>query len=338
MRTPTGETGLMKRAFASVAAALIVSALAAPAVAQNAPGDWPSRPVRLIVPFPGGSSSDAVARAIADRLGPRLGQPVVIENRPGASGNIGADAVVKAEPDGYTFGLFSTSTLTVAPHLSKNLTYDPRKDIKPIGMIGGAPYVVVVYPGMPVKSLKEFIAYAKANPGKVNYASAGVASLAFLATSYFESMTGITMTHVPYKAAAQTVPDMISGRLESQFATVAVALPSVRSGQLRALAVTGKQRLALLPDVPTVAEAGVPGYDAQLWFTFALPVKTPDAIAQKLNRELNAVLISAEGKAALENLGLTPEPGPPEAVSQRIEVEHKRWGEVAARAGIKVTP
>jgi tripartite-type tricarboxylate transporter receptor subunit TctC len=328
----------MLRIATLAAAALVAAAPAfAPSAFAQSAGDWPNRPVRLIVPFPGGSSSDAVARAIADRLGPRLGQPVVIENRPGASGNIGADAVVKAEPDGYTFGLFSTSTATVAPHLSKNLTYDPRKDIKPIGMIGGAPYIVVVYPGMPVKTLKDFIAYAKANPGKVNYGSAGVASLAFLATYYFESTTGIQMTHVPYKAAAQTVPDMISGRLESQFATVAVALPSVRSGALRALAVTGSQRLALVPDVPTVAEAGVPGYDAQLWFAFALPANAPDAVAQRLNRELNAVLNSDDGKKALEGLGLTPEPGPPEAVTKRIDVEYKRWGEVAERAGIKVT-
>jgi tripartite-type tricarboxylate transporter receptor subunit TctC len=328
---------MFKRLTLTVAAAAIAIATHSSAFAQAASGDWPQRSVRLVVPFPGGSSSDAVARVIADRLTSRLGQPVVIDNRPGASGNIGAEAIVRSEPDGYTFGLFSTSTTTVAPHLSKNLSYDPRKDIKPIGMIGGAPYVVVVYPGMPVKTLKEFVDYAKANPKKINYGSAGVASLAFLATSHFEAVTGIEMTHVPYKAAAQTVPDMISGRLESQFATIAVALPAIRGNQLRALAVTGSKRLALLPDVPTVQEAGVPNYEAQLWFAFALPAKAPDAVAARLNRELNAILTSDDGRKALENLGLTPEPGPPDAVTRRIESEYKRWGEVAERAGVKVT-
>jgi len=316
------------------AAPFMTQVMTQPAYAQ-ADGNWPSKPVRVIVPFPAGSSSDAVARVIADRLGPHLGQQVVVDNRPGASGNIGADALVRSEPDGYTFGLFSASTATVAPHLNANLSYDPLKDIKPVGMIGGAPYIVVVYPGLGVKSLKEFVELAKAKPGKISYGSAGVASLAFLATSHFESVTGIEMTHVPYKSASQTVPDMVSGRLESQFATVAVSLPSIQSGKLRALAVTGKERLALLPDVPTVAEAGVPGYDAELWFSFAMPVGAPDVAVKRLNEALNTVLRSKEGREALEKLGLTPQPGPPEAVTEQIAREHKRWGEVAERAGIK---
>lgn len=311
--------------------ALLMPAL--PAMAQ----DYPTKPVRLVVPFPGGSSSDAVARVIADRLGARLGQSVVIDNRPGASGTIGATEIVRAAPDGYTFGLFSTSTTTVAPHLNPDLQYDPRKDIAPISMIGGAPYVLVVYPGLKANTLKEFIDYAKKNPGKINYGSAGVASLAFLATSDFANRVDIDIVHVPYKAAAQTVPDMISGRLESQFATIAVALPSIRGGKLRALATTGKQRLAILPDVPTVMEAGVPGYEATLWFAFAMPKGVPDAVIQRLNKELTEILTSTDGRKALENLGLTPEPGPPQAVLDRINSEYERWGAVAEKAGIKKT-
>ena len=328
----------MIRLMGAAAAALLMSIplLAQPAQAQSN-DKWPSKPLRVIVPFPAGSSSDAVARVIAEQLGPRLGQQVVVDNRPGASGNIGADALVRSEPDGYTFGLFSTSTSTVAPHLNPNLSYDPLKDIKPVGMIGGAPYIVVVYPGLKATTLKEFIELAKASPGKISYGSAGVASLAFLATSHFEHMTGIEMVHVPYKSASQTVPDMVSGRLESQFATMAVSLPGVKAGQLRALAVTGKERLALLPDVPTVAESGVKGYEAELWFAFAMPNGSPDEAVKGLNEALNAVLRSDEGRKALENLGLTPQPGPPEAVTEQIAREHKRWGEVAERAGIKKT-
>jgi tripartite-type tricarboxylate transporter receptor subunit TctC len=201
-------------------------------------------------------------------------------------------------------------------------------------MVGGAPYVLVIYPGLPAKTMKELIALAKKQPGKLNFGSAGVTSLAYLATAQFADQVGIKITHVPYKAAAQTVPDMLTGRLEIQFATIAVARPSIDGGKLRALAVTGKERMTIFPTVPTVAEAGLPGYEATLWFALAMPNGTPDAIVSRFNKELTALLKEKETHAALEKLGLTPEPGTPQVVMARIKSEHKRWGEVARRAGI----
>jgi tripartite-type tricarboxylate transporter receptor subunit TctC len=201
-------------------------------------------------------------------------------------------------------------------------------------MIGGAPYVLVIYPGLPAKTMKDLIALAKKQPGKLNFGSAGVTSLAFLATAQFADLVGIDITHVPYKAASQTVPDMLTGRLEMQFATIAVARPSIDAGQLRALAVTGKERLPIFPTVPTVAQAGLPGFEATLWFALAMPVGTPDGIVNRLNKEFTALLNDKETRKALENLGVTAEPGTPAAVMERIRSEHKRWGEVAKKAGV----
>jgi tripartite-type tricarboxylate transporter receptor subunit TctC len=323
----------MKLKLMSIAAAAAVAggvALAVPAAAQ----DWPQKPITAVVPFPPGSSSDAVVRLLAEHLSPRLGQPVVIDNRPGAGGTIGATSLSRSDADGYTFGLLSTSTATVAPNLRPNLAYNPLKDFSLLGMVGGAPYIVVIYPGLPIKNLQGLIDYAKANPGKLNYGSAGVTSLANLATVSFAQTTGIDIKHVPYKAAAQTVPDMLSGRLEMQFATIAVARPSVEGGKLRALAVTSPKRLPIFPDVPTVMEAGVPDFSATLWFVLAMPAGVPDAIVTRFNRALNEVLSSEKGRTGLLGFGLAAEPGPPGAARDQIVREMKRWGEVAGRAGL----
>jgi tripartite-type tricarboxylate transporter receptor subunit TctC len=305
------------------------------ALAQTGDAAWPDRPVRLIVPFPAGSSTDIIARILGQRLATRLGQQVVIDNRAGASGNIGADAVAKAAPDGYTLGIATASTHALAMSLSANLPYDPIKDFAPVGMIGGQPYVLVIYPGLPANNIGELIALAKAKPGTLNYGSAGVASLAHLAAALFASQAGVNLTHVPYKSSAQSVTDMITGRLDMQFATIAPTLSNIQAGKLRALVTTGATRSAALPEVPTVAEAALPGYEAVLWVALVMPPATPATIVARLNRELNDILKTAEAREALVAQGLEPEPGTPEAVTQRIRTDIDKWRAVVAKAGIK---
>jgi tripartite-type tricarboxylate transporter receptor subunit TctC len=319
--------------------AILLAWLALPAaLAQDGEGGWPVRPLRLVVPFPAGSSTDIVARIIAQKLAPRLGQQVVIENRAGASGNIGAEMVAKAAPDGYTIGIATASTHAVAASLSANLPYDPIADFAPVGMIGSQPYVLVVFPGLPVHRLSELIALAKVKPGTLNYGSAGVASLAHLATALFASMASVDIVHVPYKSSSQSMTDMITGRLDMQLATIAPSLPNIRAGLLRALATSGSERVAVLPQVPTVAEAGIAGYEAALWISSVAPAGTPPSPLARLNRELNAILDSTEGREALVAQGMMPEPGPPQALTTRIRADIEKWRGVAAKAGIKAAP
>jgi tripartite-type tricarboxylate transporter receptor subunit TctC len=322
----------MIRLLSITVASLII---AGSAVAQTSNTAWPDRPIRLLVPFPAGSSTDIIARIIAQKLGQRLGQQVVIDNRAGASGNIGADAVAKAAPDGYTIGIATASTHAVAASLGGYLPYDPIKDFAPVAMIGGQPYVLVLYPGLPAQNLAELVALAKAKPGTLNYGSAGVASLAHLATALFASMAGVNMTHVPYKSSSQSVTDMITGRLDMQFATIAPTLPNIRAGKLRALATSSTKRVTALPEVPTVAESGIAGYEAVLWVSLVAPPATPSAIIAQLNRETNDILNSAEVKEFLVAQGMEPELGPPDAVTRRIRADIEKWRDVVAKAGIR---
>jgi tripartite-type tricarboxylate transporter receptor subunit TctC len=323
--------------FLTLAMAFVVTFVVAAgtAVAQTNDAGWPDRPIRLVVPFPAGSSTDIIARIVAQRLGSRLGQQLVIENRAGASGNIGADTVAKAAPDGYTIGIATASTHAVAASLSASLPYDPIKDFAPVAMLGGQPYVLVLYPGLPARNLAELIALAKAKPGVLNYGSAGTASLAHLATALLTSMAGINISHVPYKSSAQSMTDLITGRLDMQFATIAPSLPNIQAGQLRALVTSGKTRASVLPEVPTAAEAGIAGYEASLWVALVMPPATSPAVIARLNREVNDILNSAEGKEALVAQGLEPEPGPPGAVTERIRTDIEKWRGVVAKAGIK---
>ena len=315
--------------------ALASAVIATSAIAEAGEDGWPQRPLRLVVPFPAGSSTDIIARIVAQKLSHRLGQQIVIENRAGASGNIGADAVAKATPDGYTIGIATASTHAVAASLSPNLPYDPIRDFAPVAMIGSQPYVLVLHPALPAHNLAELIALAKAKPGTLNYGSAGVASLAHLATELFASMAGVNIVHVPYKSSSQSMTDMITGRLDMQFATIAPSLPNIRAGQLRALVTSGKTRVAALPELPTVAEAGIAGYEAALWVSFVVPSDTPPKIIARLNREVNDVLESSDGTEALVAQGMAPEPGPPEALTERIRGDIEKWRGVAARAGIR---
>jgi tripartite-type tricarboxylate transporter receptor subunit TctC len=320
------------------AAALAVLALAmGSAAAQptaNEPG-WPSRPIHLIVPFPPASTADVVARVLGQKLGARLGQQFVIENRVGASGNIGAELIAKAAPDGYTVGIVTASTQAVAVTLSASLPYDPIRDFTPVVMIASSPYALVVYPGLPARSVAELIALARRKPGALNYGSAGPASLAHLAGALFATMTDTQLTHVPYKSTAQSVIDMMSGRLDMQFATIPPSIQTIRAGQLRALAVTGKSRVDALPETPTMAEAGVPGYEATLWFALVAPAKFPPSLAGRLNREIAEVLDAGDMKELLAQQGLVAEAGPPELLTAQVRGDIAKWRDVIARAGIR---
>jgi tripartite-type tricarboxylate transporter receptor subunit TctC len=317
-------------------ALLPLALLAGSAVAQPAAGEagWPSKPIRLIVPFPPGSTTDVVARVLGQSLSVRLGQPLVIENRAGASGNIGADIIAKSTPDGYTVGVVTLSTQAIAATLSPSLPYDPIRDFTPISMIASAPYVLVVAPGLPAKSVAELIALAKRKPGELNYGSAGPASLAHLAGALFATLSGIKLTHVPYKSTAQSVIDLISGRLDMQFATIAPSIENIRAGKLRALAVTDSKRVEALPEVPTMAEAGVPGYEATLWFALSGPARFPPAAVSRLNREIADVLKTADMKELLAQQGLIAEAGPPQALADQIRSDVAKWRNIISNAGI----
>jgi tripartite-type tricarboxylate transporter receptor subunit TctC len=320
---------MIRISLALLAATLIATA------AQAQTGGWPGKPIRLIAPFPPASTADVIGRVLGQKMSQRLGQPVVVDNRVGASGNIGADAIAKAAPDGYTIGIVTSSTHAVAVSLSGKLPYDPLKDFTPITMLANSPYVLVLYPGAPAKDIKELIALAKARPGTLNYGSAGPASLAHLAGALFANLTDTQLTHVPYKSSAQSVVDLISGRLEMQFATIAPTLANIRAGQLRALAVTGRKRSDALPDVPTMDEAGVKGYEATLWFALVAPAGLPAGIATKLGQETVDILNSAEMKETLAQQGLVADPAPPDAVAAQIRSDIAKWRDVIAKAGIK---
>jgi tripartite-type tricarboxylate transporter receptor subunit TctC len=312
----------------------LVATIATPASAQS-DANYPDRPVRLIVPFPAGSSTDIVSRVMAQKFSTKLGQQFVVENRAGASGNLGADMVAKAAPDGYTMGLITASTHGVAPALGTKLPYDPVNDFKPVSMIGAAPYVLVLYPGIPAKSVSELVALAKTKPGKMNYGSAGLASLAHLAAALFASDMSIDLTHIPYKSSAQSSIDIMTGRLDMQFATVGPTLENIREGKLRALATTGSRRVSSLPDVPTMMQSGVKDYEVALWMAYVMPPGTPDVIVGKLNRAMTEILKESDVAGTLQKQGFDPDPGPPAAVTARIQNETAKWRALVAKTGIK---
>jgi tripartite-type tricarboxylate transporter receptor subunit TctC len=316
-------------AFALFATLLAVDA----AVAQSA--NWPDRPVHLIVPFPAGSSSDIVARIVAQKLGERLGQQLVVENRPGASGNLGTEAVAHAAPDGYTLGLANTSTHTLSPSLMAKPTYDPLKDFAPISMIGASPFVLALHPGVAARSVQELVALAKTAPGKLTFASAGPATLANLAGVLFAKTANIELTPVSYRGSGQEILDVVAGRVDMAFATIPPTLPLIREGKVRAIAVTGPQRNPTLADVPTVAESGLPGYESVLWQAIYAPAGTPAPIVTRLNTEVNAILRDGATIEALGKLGVEAQPGTPQQLAARISADIKKWHDVIVSAGIQ---
>lgn len=319
----------MKTSIRALASAAL--ACAAGAFAQ---GFAPTHTVTLTVGFAPGGGTDTMARIVAQKLSQQIGQSVIVENRSGAGGNIAAQHIANAPPDGYTIHLSSVGPLTVAPAIQKNLPYDPKKDIAPITMGAVFPNVFVVHPGVPAKSLAEFVQLAKAKPSEITYASSGVGGAGHLAGELFKQRAGIEMVHVPYKGGGPAMTDLLGGRVSMYPAVPSTALPHVQAGKLRALAVTGPKRLATMPDVPTVAESGYPGFEAVNWYCFVAPGKTPKEIIDYWNRELVKALNDPQVKAELAKHGLDPAPGTPEELARYIDSETDKWGKVVRAAHI----
>src|SRR3954454_4846177 len=277
------------------AAALCLGASLGNAQAQN----YPTRAITLVIPFAPGGSTSIVGRGIADKMSELLGEKVVVDNRPGAGGTVGTKAVAKSDPDGYTLVLGYTGTLAIGPSLYKSVGYDPRKDFAPIGLIGNAPNSLVVHPSFPAKTIAELIAYAKANPGKVNFGSAGAGTASHITGEYFAASAGITLVHIPYKGTGPALTDLLGGHIPMAFAPIPASHPNVSAGKLRALAVTSTTRSSLLPDVPTISESALPGFDVSLYYGLARRAGTQRPVIDKLNRELRAALPSSEVKKQL---------------------------------------
>lgn len=297
---------------------------------------YPARPVRLIVPFPPGGPTDVMGRAAAKALGERLGQPFVVDNRAGAGGNIGTDAVAKAAPDGYTLGLSAISSLAIAPHLYARLPFQVDKDLAPISLVGISPCVVVAHPSVPFNDLKGLVAYAKANPGKLHYGTSGVGTSNHLAAELLQSTAGIQLANVPYKGSSQIVPDLLAGALPmSMESSLATTLPHIKAGKLKALAVTTAQRAQALPDVPTVAESGYPGFEVQTWFGLVAPAATPAAIVDKLSATWRACAAQPGTMQAFAAISADVRADTPQAFAQFIRAESERWGTLIRRLGLK---
>jgi tripartite-type tricarboxylate transporter receptor subunit TctC len=314
---------------------LVAGAAALPAVSRIAWAEtYPSRPVRIIVGFAaGGGPADILARLIGQWLSERLGQPFVIDNRPGGGGNIGTEAVVRAPADGYTL-LMVGSWSAINATLYDKLNYDFIRDIAPVAGVLRGPYVLAVHPSVPTKSVPEFIAYAKANPRKLNMASGGVGTGSHIAGELFKMMAGVDMVHVPYRGGGPAYNDLLGGQVQVIFGTTVASIGYIRAGRLRALAVTAATRSDALPDIPTVAEF-VPGYEASFWFGVGAPKATPAEIVDKLNKEVNAGLADPKMKARLADLGGTVLPGPPSDFGKLIADETEKWAKVIQFAGIK---
>ena len=308
-------------------------AIAAPLAA--AAQDYPTRPVVLVSPFPPGGSVSLVARIVAEKMGETLGQSIVVENRGGAGGTIGARSVAKSPPDGYTLLLGYTGTLAIGPSMYPNAGFDPRKDFAPVGRIGTAPTLLVVHPSVPVHSVAELIAYAKANPGKLNFGSAGIGTVGHLAGELMATMAGLRLVHVPYKGTGPAITDLRGGHIPMMFTPVPTAHAQAESGLLRALAVTGAERSSLLPDLPTVAESGLPGYEAALRYGLVAPAGTPRAIIERLNKELRTARAAEDVRSRLAADGAEVLPSTPEQYAADIDREEATWSKVVNALGLR---
>lgn len=312
---------------------LICCALAIPGISISQP--YPAKPVRMVVTFAAGGGTDLVARAVSPKLSEFLGQPVVVENRAGANGAVGADAVAKAPADGYTLCVCAAGTMVVGPHLTKQ-PFDTFRDFAPVSLLATNPFVVTVNPAVKARSVRELIEVAKANPGKINYGSSGVGGAPHLSTELFKHMTGVNMVHVAYKGLGPALTDLLGGQIQVMLADVGVVAPHVRSGKLRGLAVTSAERSAAVPDLPTVAEAGVPGYASGTWYGVLAPAGTPAPILARLSADIGKVLGVPEIKSALVAQGVEPAPMTPEKYGAFMRAEHAKWGKVIRDAGIKL--
>jgi len=304
------------------------------AVAAQAP-EWPSRPVRFIVPYPPGGPTDIMGRIVAQAVQVPLGQPFVVENRAGANGLIGSEQAARAAPDGTTF-LVNASAHVIVPHLTPNMPIDVLADFVPVTNIAAVPLWLVVNPALPVRSVAEFIAYARANPGRISYASSSSGGATHLAGELFKQMTGTDMVHVPYRGSGPAVQDLIAGNVQAMFDSVPSSAASARDGRLRALAVTTKNRIAPFPDLPTIAEAGVPGYEISTWYGIWAPVRTPSAIINRLQQAVAAAARNPETRARFDALGAEPVADSPEDYARFVRAEYDRWGKLVRDARIKL--
>ncbi|QNP58215.1 Bug family tripartite tricarboxylate transporter substrate binding protein [Paenacidovorax monticola] len=305
----------------------------APAWAQ---AGYPARPVRMVVPFPPGGPTDVMGRTAAKALGERLGQPCVVENKAGAGGNIGTDAVAKAAPDGYTIGLSAISSLAIAPHLYRNVPFSVERDFAPVSLVGTTPCALVVHPGAPFTDLAGLVAYAKAHPGQLSYATSGVGTSNHLAAELLQSAAGIRLTSVPYKGSSQIVPDLLAGTVPmSMESSLATTLQHVKAGKLRAIAVTSPQRAKALPHVPTVAESGYPGFEVETWFGLVAPSATPPAIVAWLAEAWAAGAKASEVQSAFDAISGNLRTTTPAQFATFIRAESQRWGELIRRLGLQ---
>jgi tripartite-type tricarboxylate transporter receptor subunit TctC len=318
----------MRRAFAAAAALMIAGA----AWSQ---GNFPSRPVTMVVGFAPGGGTDIAARIIAKKLGDNLGSTVIVENRAGAGGNIAADVVARANPDGHTILLSNVGALSVAPHLNSKLPYSPQRDLAPISMGAVFPNVLVVHPSVRATSVAEYVKVANAKPGSMSYGTSGVGGAGHLAGELFKMMAKVDMTHVPYKGGGPAMSDLLGGQIPSLFASAPSAVPHVKAGKIRALATTGPTRSAFFPDIPTIAEAGYPGYEATNWYAFVAPAKTARELIERWNREIVKVLNTAETRDQLLANGMEPQPTTAEELGRIIAKETETWGRVIKAAGIQ---
>ena len=326
----------MNRSFLiRVAAAGALVALSSTALAQGA-ANYPTKQVRIVVPFAPGGTSDVLARAIGQKLSEAWKQPVVVDNKPGAGGNIGADLVAKAEPDGHTLLLLDLGTLTISPSIFPKMAYDPLKDLAPITTVAVSPHALVVHPSVPVNSVKELIAWAKANPGKLNFASAGNGTAVHLAGEQFKMMTGIEMVHVPYKGGAQALTAMVGGEVNMTLNGLLATLPHIKSGKLKALAIAGKTRSQALPDLPTVEEAGVKGFQSGSWQGLLATGGTPKDVVAKINAAVVQVLRTPEIKERMAGQGADVVGDSPEQLTTFLREETVRWTKIVKDANVKV--
>ena len=310
--------------------------LALALVATSAFAQYPSRAIALVVGFAPGGGTDTVARVVQKSLGDRLGQQVVVDNKPGAGGNIATDTVAKSAPDGHTVMLANVGSLTVAPHLVKDLPYDPLRDLAPVSMGVIFPNLVVVHASVPADTLADFIRLAKEKPGHYTYGSSGIGGAGHLAGELLKMMAKIDLVHVPFKGGGPAMQAMLGGQIHAYMATPVAAGPHVKAGKAKALATTGPQRDPLTPEVPTVAESGYPGYQATNWYAFVVAARTPKEIVARLNRDIVATLRDPRVIELLRRQGVEPRPGTPEELAQFMRSEHQTWGRVVKDAGIKI--
>ena len=322
----------MKRVI-EIAIALCIASCLGTAYAQ---ADYPTKPIRLIVPFPPGGGTDILSRLVANRLTETLGWQIVVDNRGGAGGNIGLQAAAQAAPDGYTMVMGQTSNLAINPSLYSKLPYDPVKDFVPVSLVSASPIALVVSAKSPYKTLGEFVAAAKAKPGQLTFASPGSGTVAHLTGELFQRTAGIKYIHVPYKGAAQALPDLIGGRLDLYSSSLETAMPHMKAGTIRALALTSAQRVSVVPDVPTVSESGYKGFQATTWFGILVPKGTPDAMVNKLTAEITKVLQLPDMKERMAATGGLPVKTGPKEFSALLRSEIERWSRVVKESGAKV--